>query len=375
MKKVALLSSVILIASCTAIKQMSHEEILDKKGCETIDIHTGSLSLTVLIDGNEQHLPIDTGAPFSTINDTTIIKDFHKKEIGALGSVMGADKSKKVKKERFTVKMKTGLFDSDNKIVTLLPMPQAKCAKSPVKGLIGLDCFFNREYPLLLNFSDGKICNIDQAEMQNRLAVKGYREVKSQCKLNSICVYLKLAGKEYKFKFDTGYSGQLIMPSDSKIKLDIYNKMELEGSLFVSATSTTNGLETYFEKVPMDLAGQKLSVKPIVSETVKSQLLGLQFIKGFDWIIDYHNNKVYAKRNHLKIESTFNRKVSYYAKADEKLTIVVKEKNQTQYGLGDEIISVNGQMVTSENNCELQNLLNLTENWNTLNLEVISATK
>jgi predicted aspartyl protease len=373
MKKAALLSLGILVVSCTAIKQISKEEILDQKGCEKIDLDSGSLLLRVLIDGNEQYLPIDTGAPFSTLNDTAIIKDFHKKEIGSLGSVTGADRSKKIKKQKFTVQLKSGLFESDNKILTLLSMPQGKCAKSPVKGLIGLDCFFNQDYPLLLNFSDGKICNIDQAEMKNRLAVKGYREVRSQCRSNSIYIYLTLAGKEYKFTFDTGFSGQLIMPFDSRINLDIYNKMELDGSMFLSATATTNGLETYHEKVPVGIAGNKLLAKPIISETVKSRLLGIQFIKGFDWIIDYNHNKVYAKRNHLKIDDTFNRKVSYYAKADQKLTIVIKERNQTKYNLGDEIISVNGQKATAQNNCELQTLLNQTEDWDTLNLEVVST--
>lgn len=331
--------------------------------------------MKVFVEDDEHIFLFDTGAPMSTINDTTIIKEFSKREFGSLGSLQGADKSKKIAKKNFTVNLKTVLFESDNKIVTLLPMPKSKCSKSPIKGIIGLDCFFNQDYPLLLNFSDGKICNIDQAEMQSRLDVKGYREVKSQCRLNSIYVYLTLAGKEYKFTFDTGYSGQLILPSDSKIDWDIYNKMELEGSLFVSATSITSGLETYFEKVPVVMAGQKLSVKPVVSETVKSHLLGIQFIKGFDWIIDYNHNKVYAKRNHLKIDNTFNRKVSYYAKADQKLTVMVKDKKQTRYHLGDEIISVNGQKATPENNCDLQNLLNQTEDWSTLNLEVVPAPK
>lgn len=375
MKNLFLVSGILMIASCTTLKQLNNEEILNPKVCETVDVTSGMLMVKVAIDGNEQRFMFDSGAPISTINDTLIINDFYKKEISSLGSIKGVDKANKIKKQKITVSYKSTLFESDHKIVSLLPMPKSKCAQSPLKGIIGLDCFFNNDYPLFLNFSDGKMCNIDAAEMRSRLAVKGYRQVKSQCRLNSIYVYLTLGGKEHKFVFDTGYMGQLMVPSDSKIDLDIYNKMELEGSLFVAATSVTQGLETLYEKVPVVLAGQSFLSKPVVSQTVKVKLLGIQFIKGFDWIIDYKNNKVYAKRNHIKIEDTFNRKVSYYAKADEKLTVAVKEKKQTQYQLGDEIVSVNGQKATPENNCELQNLLNRTDDWSTLNLEVVPVAK
>ena len=47
----------------------------------------------------------------------------------------------------------------------------------------------------------------------------------------------------------------------------------------------------------------------------------------------------------------------------------------SKYNLGDEITSVNNQKVTPENICEMQDLLNKTEDWSTLNLEVIPAVK
>ena len=54
---------------------------------------------------------------------------------------------------------------------------------------------------------------------------------------------------------------------------------------------------------------------------------------------------------------------------------MVKEKSQSKHQLGDQIISVNGQKVTTENQCELQDLLNKTDDWNSLQLEVIPAQK
>jgi PDZ domain-containing secreted protein len=119
-----------------------------------------------------------------------------------------------------------------------------------------------------------------------------------------------------------------------------------------------------------------LEAKLNVSTSIKAQNIGIDFIKAFDWLIDYNNNKIYVKRNQNSIESVFTRKVMYYAKVKaEKLEIVVKEKSQTKFNLGDEIVSVNRQKVTAENQCELQDLLNRTEDWNSLQLEVISNSK
>ena len=93
-----------------------------------------------------------------------------------------------------------------------------------------------------------------------------------------------------------------------------------------------------------------MEAKLNVSTSIKAQNIGIDFIKAFDWLIDYNNNKVYIKRNQNPIESILNRKISYYVKVNqEKLQIVIKEKSQTQYQLGDQIISVDGQKVTAEN--------------------------
>ena len=111
-----------------------------------------------------------------------------------------------------------------------------------------------------------------------------------------------------------------------------------------------------------------------MSGSIKVQNIGIEFMKGFDWIINFNKNNVYVKRNTNKIENVFNRRVAYFARVEKgKLCIILKEKSQTKYNLSDEVVSVNQIKVTSENICELQNLLNKTEDWNTLQLEVISS--
>lgn len=367
MKKAALLLIGTAMVSCT-VHQAKTQEILSKKGCMLFDTSDGYIFLKVSINGQPQRMLFDSGAPFSTVSDAAIAKDLHKKGTASINAGR-----KILAQKNIAVKMESQLFESNNKIVALQSMPKSKCEQTPLDGIIGTDCFFQNGDPLFLNFTDGKICNIDQAEVQNRLATKAYREVKSKCSLHSVFVYLTVAGELYPFKLDTGYSGQILMPSGKVPHLENYNKMQLQGSVHASATSTANGMETCYEKVPTRLAGHQILANPIVSETFGSHVIGIQFIKGFDWIIDYSKNKVYIRRNHLKIEEKFSRKVSYHARAAEKLTIAVKEKKQTKYNLGDEIVSVNGQKVTAENSCELKDFLNKTADWDVLDLQVVPA--
>ncbi|SCY55810.1 pepsin/retropepsin-like aspartic protease family protein [Flavobacterium caeni] len=375
MKNLWLLSFCTVLISCTAVRQIKDQEIVHKKQCESFDLSDGAIVLKTTIDGKKHDLLVDTGATLTIINDTTVITDLYKKEVGSLGTVVGSDRKNAVARRSVTVDFETTLFESKNKVVTLISKPQSKCGSSSIKGIIGTDCFFGQEDPLFLNFTDGKICLIDQAQMQSRLENKGYREVKSTCSLGKVYIYLTVAGTEHKFTFDTGYTGQIVMPYDEKLNWDNYNRMELDGSAFATAISQTQGTETYFEKVPVLIAGHKLNAKPILSGTIKSQVVGIQFLKGFDWIIDYSNNKVYAKRNHLKIEDLFLQRVQYQVTAKDKLLVTLKERKQTRYNLGDEIVSVNGQKVTPENNCEWQAFLNKTEDWSAIDLQVSPVVK
>jgi len=236
--------------------------------------------------------------------------------------------------------------------------------------------FFNHKLSLFLDFSNNKVCNINAAEMRKRVNEAAFQQLKSECRQNQIFVFLMIDGKEYKFKLDTGFSGNAVIPYSDQLEFSKYNAMVLEGSLYKTIGSTSFGTEAFYENIPAEIANYEMPIKITVSTSIKAQNIGINFIKAFDWLIDYNHNKVYIKRNQNAIESKFNRKVSYYAKADQgQLRIVVKEKSQTQYQLRDQIISVSGKKVTAENQCELQDLLNKTEDWNSLQLEVISNSK
>jgi len=51
------------------------------------------------------------------------------------------------------------------------------------------------------------------------------------------------------------------------------------------------------------------------------------------------------------------------------------ELQNSKFNVGDQITAINNTKVTPENISEIQNLLRKTEDWNTLNIEVILVVK
>ena len=372
MKKIIVLLFVSLLSSCTAIKQMKNEKINFKKDCSSMFFDKQKALVNVVIDQIDTNFMFDTGAGISVLTDSTII-DYKTKKIGFLGSSKGADR-KKIKNKFLTVSLKNNLFESENKVLVFINMPISVCsAKKKYSGILGMDVFLDEKSSMHLDFSNNKVCTISEDQIQILLKDNNKHLIKSDCKKSQIIVFVTIEGKEYPFKLDTGYNGNIIIPYSTEISFKNTNSIELNGLMYQTVGSHTNGKEIFYEKMPVSFGDFEFETKMSTSTSIKAQNIGLQFIKGFDWIINYNNNKVYIKRNENKIENLFSKKITYFAKAiKSNLIIVTKENSQTMFNLNDEITAVNNTKVTQENICEMQDLLNNTEDWNTLKLEVIS---
>jgi len=367
--KPVLISTALLLCSCTTLKFAVNEKIIPKENCASLGNYILPF-LQVNLEGKDCFFLVDTGATGTVLTDSTAIDNFESKKFAAFGSNVSANGHKN-KNRFFTAKVASPLFESDNKLMLYTLMPKAFCSKqSTLTGIIGLDVFFEDETALFLNFSKNEICTLNKSDFSN-YSSQNFKLIPSECKNNQIFVFVEIEGKLFRFKLDTGFSGNMIIPDSEKAQFDNPNKMVLEGTLYGTVSSMTLGVETLYEKMPILFAGEKVDSKVNVSSSIKSQNIGFQFMKGFDWLIDYNNNKVYVKRNNHIIESNFDRKVSYYSRANSSdLVITTKEKSKVKYQLGDKITTVNGQKITPENICEYQELLNKSEDWDALNLEV-----
>lgn len=371
------LSFLFLSTSCKSVRQILSQKITTQKACTDLTFDGKMPLISLEIDQTKTKFMFDTGATFTIVIDSSVVPDFINKDFSSLGYAKGADR-KKIKNRLLPVEIHSDIFESKNKVVAYIKSPPNKCRTKPKSytGIIGMDFFFDKKTSLLMDFSTNNICNIDAEELSKKLDGNTYTLVKSECKNSQIFIFIVIEGKEYKFKLDTGYSGNIIIPNSETLTFTNPNKIELEGSTYQTVSSLTSGKEIYYEKMPVTFGKFNLETKISVSGTIKAQNVGIEFIKGFDWIIDYNKNKVYIKRNQTVIPYKFDKNVIYFAKANENgLYVVVKEKNQSKYAIGDQITSINNVKVTPENICEMQELLNDTKDWNTLTLEIIPVTK
>jgi len=360
---------VILCTSCTTIKYIRNEKIVSYNACMPL-LGNNSTLVKAAVEGKQQTLLFDTGAMVSMLVDSSVVENLNTKKFGTFGSFQGANGVKKANRI-FTTDLGTPLFTSLNKVMLLADMPISKCQKQNYAGILGLDAFFNHHEVLKMDFTSNEICNINSKELETTLQSARFVRIKSKCKSNQVYVIMQFEGKDYQLLLDTGFSGTIIFSDDKKLRFSNQNKMVLEGQMYKTISGETKGCETFYERMPTVFADQSFETKINVSTSIKGQNVGFGFIRCYDWLIDYENNKVYVRRNQNPMASNFNRKISYYAKAGERLTIMTKEISQEKYQIGDEITTVNGTKVTPENSCEMQDLLNKTEDWNTLQLEVI----
>lgn len=376
MKRIIFLFVFSGLTSCTAFKQLTNEDVIVKNKCTDIIIENKQPLISLEIDNAKSRFLFDTGATRSVLLDSTVVANFVGKKFFSIGSIQSGD-GKKTKHRFLTVSLNSELFKSENKVLSFLNMPTSKCSKTKKKysGILGLDVFVDKNLSMQLDFTNNKVCNLTLSETESLVKEGHYTLIKSSCKVNQIFVFLNIEGKEFKCKLDTGYNGNVIIPNNDGLEFKNGKKIELEGSLYTTASAFTNGKEILYGEMPVTLGSENIETKISVSNSIKAQVIGMEFIKGFNWIVDYKNNKVYIKRNQNKVETDF-KKVTYYSKANnEKLVIVIKEKSQTKFNLGDQIISVNKNAVTPANICEMQELLNKTEDWNLLQIETVPELK
>ena len=108
----------------------------------------------------------------------------------------------------------------------------------------------------------------------------------------------------------------------------------------------------------------------MVSTSIKVQNMGMGFMKGFNWIVDYKHKKIYAKRLTRGESLEMNIAYNYVPKIlSGKLIVVLRKAGMTDYNIGDEIISVNGQVVDNNNQCELLQTLIKNHDWKALNVK------
>ena len=362
------------LVSCQAISTLQNQQIKLTSNEVAFDASQKLLYIPVQIRQKTVPMVFDTGAMFSAIFKADSLCPKELANALRFGSVLGADHKKQPQK-LVVLPVKSALFESDNKVFAAVKTQQSLCTKpeNQLQGLLGMDLFFHQEKPLLLSFSNGNLRLLDSPEAIATLEKEGYVLLASQFKRNALFVSAKIENHPVWFKLDSGFEGTMAVPFSAKNNFQNPVKTVYEGSAFQTALGRTLGREVFYNKMPFALGEFTNQQQCVESSSIKNPLLGIRFMRGFDWLFDFKNKKIYAKRNALQIPDNFTNLYPYQAEAGDKLRISLKSVKAKPFKLGDEILAVNGQKVTAENRCALQKLLNSTPNWDQLELLVSSA--
>ncbi|MDR2207006.1 MAG: hypothetical protein LBE36_12725 [Flavobacteriaceae bacterium] len=368
----------VVLTSCKAMKMYKKEEIVAKpSGVQKFEIKNKRILLTSKIDNKDCLLFFDTGAMVTDITDTLLISNFSTLEKSTFGS--GTDAlGKNFSILRFPASFENDLFSSKNKVITYVSKAKstsgcpAPANVDKIQGIFGIDFFEYSETNFLLDFSNSQIEVVSQ-EKQNQLIAEGFKEIKSKFPSFSLMkIFLNINGKEYAMDFDTGNTSSLVLPYK---EVENFKNLQTQKAIGITHFSVAGASESnttyYYNDAPISVGNENVKSALTVSENLKIYNVGLGFIKGFDWIIDYKNKKVYYRKNNLEISTESTSPKIGAMIQDEKLKIVLLAGEFiNQYNLGDEIVSVNGEKVTTENICEMRNLVLTTEDQNTLKIEI-----
>ena len=249
------------------------ENIIRCYDCEMIEISDNIIFIPNLIEDQSCRFIFDLNTPKSTISKSFVSDVLQKMPSKKIGS----RNAKEFKNIHLISKNK--IFSSNNKIfeVSTLNKTGVFFEEGNSVGLYGYDFFKSSKGVVHLDFDDNVICNIEEKTLKKLLASENYKEIKSKFSLNTLSINIVIKRKEYEFIFDTGYSGNLIVPKKTNIfRNEAINVLDKKRILFNRVYYNGNFL---------------------ISNDIKKPTIGVAFIKSFNWIIDYENEKVFVLKN------------------------------------------------------------------------------
>jgi len=382
MRKLLLLYVILFAYSCSntikLVDALDNEKIVFSKNKQekfSIDGH-GFLVVDAKVNDKKFNFIVDTGAGMFLFFDKSYIDTFNKNEknyfpFPKIASIKTPDKKGFNKIKAFIIdSLKTNIFNAKNKVAMIMNNKFIKnyCQlNEEVVGIIGNDIFYSADNPIFFNFNDSLI-----GLANKELYKSGFKIIESKFMTgNKIKLKLFINNNEYWFVFDTGYSGTLHL-RNAEFKNQKFTIKEI--NIFVDGKPKINKINIY-DNVNIKLS-DTINLKGQIesSDKIKFNLLGIKFIKSFDWIIDYKNKEVFFRPNNKfkSLNKILNSKL-FKIKAkiiDNKLIISSKPVDNNKYNLGDIIIAINDTKITDDNICEMQGKLSKTNNWDSFNITI-----
>ena len=368
--------------SCKSLNDYQNQEVILNEGnSQNFSVENNTLLTNLFINHKKGVFLFDTGASSSVILNNNFIHNFslNKNNYYTSIRVVGAT--------GVTIESKTFISDSISSTIFLgkknifkhflVQNNKISCVNSDTfkDGILGLDVFKRSRQRILLNFENNSI-----EVLKTNYDTKGFHKIDAKVPTNfgsKITIPFFVDGIKTNFLFDTGNAGGfLIQEKKNKIKDE---KLITECETYISSVDRmTNEKIKFYKNVSIKHNNIiNISSNVTVLPKLQTNTLGVAFIKNFNWLIDFSTGSIYVKR--ISNYENSNNLVHERLKSgvvNDKLIIVFKNLAYSlKQNLGDQITSVNNIKVSSENICEMQNLLNETKDWSNLKLEIIPSIK
>lgn len=287
--------------------------------------------------------------------------------------VSGADKRSKIKVTTLPVTIKTDMVVSEGVgFANLGPEPPV-CQKESslsVHNIIGFQGLNLVRY--MIDFTDNQMY-----EIPDSLSIDTTEFIPIKCKLyrDVLWVYPRINGVEYECIFDTGNGAAAFLLQDEQ-RVDSPGEKDyvFEGS-FGQAIGGHTDKQTFVltHQERLSLASVDKETEVMYVKSLAHNNMGLKAISKYDWIISSRGGKLrmYARPHTTDVVKPFEASAYRVSTADGTLKILTRLVNGNEkFKVGDQIISVNGEIITEENICHYYDLLTENKDWSGFEIRV-----
>lgn len=383
MKNSLLLILFLVVSGCKSFNdyQNQRSELLEGKS-QKFTLDNNQFTVDLYVNGKKGNFLFDTGATVSVITNKDFINNFSltKENYYNSAKVKGATGTTIESNHFISETINSDIVSGKNNIFRhlLIEGKKTNCVENPsnVDGIIGFDVFKRAGQPILLDFENQKITVLDPNYLTDSYAKL---EAKIPTNLGSkIIIPFLIDGNKMEFLFDTGNSGGFFI-SNNVNKIDSKKLFAEIETLIGTAGKMSYEKIKFYKDVSVkynDILDKQINVSSfpkLITNTV-----GISFIKQFNWILDFKTGAMFMKQiSETKYEEQNDKLINSSLKSgvlENRLIIAFKNSSTvTKFNVGDEIIAIKNQKVTAANLCEMQELLNKTEDWTTLQLKTIPA--
>lgn len=354
------------ITSCKEISNAFNQSYIYEKGIVLNFNNDSKKTVTANINGQDYNLYFDTGSGADvTINEAKF--DLKKDKILRQRDISGFDKQSKVSSVYYvTDSISSKLFRLKNIPIFITGREEETCFRNDeYEGLINV--ITDSDLPVELNYEKGYIKILDKFQT----TPAGYTFLESKFSSLSSVFKIKIfaLGRSDFFIFDTGNNGPILLNEEIFSPVELKNSIDYIGNS-VGGSQIVNHLKMY--DADFQMKNTKFTQYVGISQGSKRSIVNFNFIKKINWIIDRKNKRVYYQIiDATKLNNPYSKNHAVHVASSHQGKLVVSySTSDSRFGISKEIISVNNQTITSQNLCEIEKLLNTTEDWEKLNVKI-----